>query len=719
MKKNIFSISIALLIFLCFLYGFQKKQKPPEQLEYEVTVELVVVEVFVTDKEGNFVDNLTRDDFEIYEDGKKVEIYYFDIVRPKKEIIIEPQKEVVKEEIREKIPEKKKPLPPPKPPQKMKLVILFDNFNNNRFYLNAQWPKMVEMFKSLSDKVEEIMVIELNRESGMRIIQPFTSDKDLLASKISKLRFDMWKEIERDMRKREIEELIIEGIAQDLGTTMGKAIGNPEYVIRCLQEEERYMMRIRLADSLSNFLAAVNYIRKFEGIKSVLIVSDGFHLERKIKIGSRWETDVKKDIVRIFDPFKLFGGKKYFDQQEAFEKFLQLINEEKLIFYAFSPKGLREEFSVRLPFTKKFSDEMELWSTELQTIHEIADETGGVYLGGEKKYENFVKELGRDLNYFYDISYIPPKRKKRGEYHKIEVKLKRPGLIVRYKKGYSDFTERDIEKKNIASAFLSPSFFKDISFSCKTDFLFLRGGYPQFWIRLKLPLDQFKSDRVVSPPEKLALMFGINEWEENRVHLGGRVLRVKEAVEKGLDSLYRAFITSIVKLKPGEYVARIILRQSGDQIGGWEAPIKIPDMKKSFTSSIVNNVFGFLKAEERENTVPFSVSIGDGSLLLSRFRLYPFVGNVFKKGRKVALFLQIYSPREIKDFPLQFYLCRDENKILNLPYEKIESQFDNESKISNEVYLLDFDEIPPGDYQLEIEASDYQVEKRVKIKVIS
>lgn len=663
-----------------------------EQLEYEVTVELVVVEVFVTDKEGNFVDNLTKDDFEIYEDGRKVKIYYFDVVRPKKEII--------KEDVKEKIIERKKPLFPPKPSQKMKLVILFDNFNTNRFYLNSQWPQIVEMFKALSGKVEEIMIMELNRESGMRIIQPFTSDKDLLANKISKLRFDLWKGIEEDIRRREIEDLEIEAQL----SLEDRFISNPLYLMKCLREEEKHMRRIRLADSFSAFLAAVNYIRQFEGIKSVLIVSDGFHIE--------------KDIVRIFDPFKLFGGKKYFDQREAFEKFLQIINEEKLIFYAFSPKGLREKFSVRAPY-KGFSDEIKQWSKELSSLQKRADETGGVYLGGQKKYENFVKELGRDLTHFYDISYTPPKRKKKGGYHKIEVKVKKPGLIVRYKKGYSDFTAADIEKKNLASAFLSPSFFKDIAFSCKTDFLFLRGRYPQFWIRLQVPLDQFKSDQCESTPEKLALMFGINEWAENRVHLGGSVLRVKEAVEKGLDSLYRAFITSIVKLKPGECVARIILRQAGDRIGGWEASLKIPDVRKGSPSRLINSIFGFLRKEEKENTVPFSVSIGDGSLLLSQYRLYPFVGNVFKKGRKVALFLQIYSPIKIEDFTFQFTLHKGENSILDLPYEKIDSQFDKESRILNEVYLLDLDEIPPGDYQLKIKSLDSKIEKATDIKVIS
>lgn len=701
MKKNTFTFFMALFFLFCLLHGFQRQKKAQKPLEHEVLVELVVVEVFVTDKEGNFVDNLTKDDFEIYEDGKKVEIYYFDIEKPKKEII--------KEEFEEKIIKVKKPLPP----QKMKLAILFDNINTNRIYLNRQWPQIQEMFKALSGKVEETMIMELNRELGMKVIQPFTSDSDLLASKISKLKFDLWQDIERDIRKREIEILEVEAVIP----VEDRFHGNIEYVIRCFREEERFIRRIRLADSLSSFLAAINYIRQFEGIKSVLIISDGFHLERKIKIGDTWVTDIKKDIVKIFDPFKLFGGKKYFDQQEAFEKFLQLISEEKIIFYACSPKGLREEFSVSDRFYKMFSDEMEQWSDERGTLEEIADETGGMYLKGEKKYENFVKELGRDLTHLYDISYMPPKREKRGGYHRIDVKVKKPGVVVRYRKGYSDFTDADIEKKNLAAAFLSPSLFKDIAFSCKTDFIFLRSGYPQFWIRMKIPLDQFKNGDVV-PPEELALMFGINEWSEDRVHTGGRMFQIKEANEKGLDTLYRAFITSLVNIKPGKYEARIILRQEGNQIGGWEDSLYIPDVKKGSHSGLVSAILGFLQEEEKENTVPFSVSIGDGALLLTQYRMYPFLENVFKKESDVALFLQIYTPEEMRDFALHFSLHKDENRAINLPSEKVESYFDKESRILNEVYTFNFKDVSPGDYLLKIMSAERQEERDIKIKIV-
>ncbi|MFB0565550.1 MAG: VWA domain-containing protein [Candidatus Aminicenantaceae bacterium] len=708
-EKLIFGCSIILLSFCAlFLLGSQRKQEQLKPLEHEVTVELVVVEVFVTDKEGSFIDNLTKDDFEIFEDGKRAKIQYF--------AVITPEKEIPKKEFMEEIKKVKKPLVP----QQMKLVILFDNLNTNRFSLTSQWPQIEEMFKSLSSKVEETMVIDLSRESGASVIQPFTSDQNLLSDIISKFKFDLLRFIQEEMRRREMEDLEKEARLRP----QDRFISNPFYVMDCFMMEEKIIGNQRLSDSFGAFLGAVNYIRQFEGIKAVLIVSDGFRLQRTSEKGINVEGGhyqyLHRGVVKLFDPFKLFGGKKYYDHQEAFEKFLQLINEEKIIFYAFSPKEFKSDFSVRalsLKLGETFKKEMERWSEEKYSLQEIADETGGMYLRGQKKYENFVEELGRDLTHFYDISYAPSGKRKKG-YHKIEVKVKKPGLTVRYKKGYSDFTDEEIERRKLASAFLSPSAYRDIAFSCKTDFIALRGGYLQFWIRLKVPLDQFRKDQYATPPEKMALLFGLNEWTEERVHTGGRMLRIREATERGLHSLYRAFITSLVDLKPGDYDARVILKQGEDRVGGWEDSLIIPDIKKESSLSVINSICGFLRKEEKESTVPFSVSIGDGSLLLSHYRFYPLVENILNEGRKMALLLQICSPKEIKNFDLRFSLQDDKNAPLQLPFEEIESFFDKKLRILSEVNLLDFKDISPGNYHLRIESLDRKIIKQIEIKII-
>ena len=60
-------------MFFCFLFGSQKQKSLSQVEEHEVEVRLVLVDVIVT-KDGKFVTDLTINDFEILEDGRKVPI---------------------------------------------------------------------------------------------------------------------------------------------------------------------------------------------------------------------------------------------------------------------------------------------------------------------------------------------------------------------------------------------------------------------------------------------------------------------------------------------------------------------------------------------------------------------------------------------------------------------------------------------------------------------
>src|SRR5215475_6389440 len=66
----------------------EKKQpdaQPPNRADQEpsvrISTQLVQIDVTVTDKKGEHVDNLTEDDFELSVDGKKQNITYFKLVK--------------------------------------------------------------------------------------------------------------------------------------------------------------------------------------------------------------------------------------------------------------------------------------------------------------------------------------------------------------------------------------------------------------------------------------------------------------------------------------------------------------------------------------------------------------------------------------------------------------------------------------------------------------
>lgn len=678
-KKIIFGILILLF------YGFSR-QESIKPIEHEVKVELVLIEVFVTDKKGNFIDDLTINDFEIYEDGRRVPIQYFNLVKTlrKENEKKEETRDVSSPPLREK-----------------RLAVIFDSINTNPIFLFRAMPEIERMLKSLSERAKEIAIIELNQKYGMRVIQPFSSVKSFNLKRLSEFKGEIFKYLEKSYSEKSIEEITMLETAE--------FTSNPKLLMDAIEMDKKLIIRRRLELSLSPLLNALNYLRSFEGIKVVLFISDGFYMER--------------GELKLPDPFNFFGRGKYFDSYESLNFLLKLLNEEDITFYTLSPKGMHLvaepketpwPTALEHPEVSKtiWKDEMEQWERELFTIEKIAEETGGVYLREAGKYEDFVRHFERDLTHFYEIAYKPPRELNDGKYHKIEIRVKRPDVIVRYKKGYMDFNEKELEKRNLASAFLSPSFFKDIEFSCDMDLFPSADGNYQFWTRLRIPLNQF--EKIETPPDELTLTFGLKE--EEKFHMGETKLRLKEALQRKAPFIYFSFGTSPLKLKPREYQALVILRRGGEKIGGWEKSLKIPEMKKE--PLIINSVLGNIRSDRQSDDAQFSISKKDGALNLSKYKFYPLVENELKEGSQLALFLQIYNPDKLKDFPFEFPLYKEEKLISNVPFEKVESYFGRESKILNEIFLLNFNGISADQYKLTIHSPQIPIEKAIEIKIL-
>ena len=78
---------LAIGIFTALLSGAPAGQQAPPSAAFQVEIDYVDVDVSVTDAQGNFVRDLTRNDFQVFEDGRPQKIDLFSLV----EIPREPQ----------------------------------------------------------------------------------------------------------------------------------------------------------------------------------------------------------------------------------------------------------------------------------------------------------------------------------------------------------------------------------------------------------------------------------------------------------------------------------------------------------------------------------------------------------------------------------------------------------------------------------------------------
>ena len=67
----------------------------------------------------------------------------------------------------------------------------------------------------------------------------------------------------------------------------------------------------------------------------------------------------------------------------------------------------------------------------------LSEETGGFAAVNRNDTTNAFERIVRDNSSYYVLAYYPPSDKRDGKFHKIEVKVNRPGLTVRSRRGYA------------------------------------------------------------------------------------------------------------------------------------------------------------------------------------------------------------------------------------------------------------------------------------------
>ncbi len=140
-------------------------QKPFPPVAEKVEVSVTNVEVVVTDSKGNRVAGLTRDDFEVYQDGTPQKISNFYAVSGGK-VLLDDGKVVGLDS-----PEAKAEIPAE---LKAKYVLFIDNLNIQPQNRNRMFKSLEEFVKQTIGARAEGMVVSYNR--SLKVRRKFTSE---------------------------------------------------------------------------------------------------------------------------------------------------------------------------------------------------------------------------------------------------------------------------------------------------------------------------------------------------------------------------------------------------------------------------------------------------------------------------------------------------------------------------------------------------------------
>ncbi len=413
----------AILAHLAFAQGVapglaQQGTGPDRGAFYEtLDVNVVNVEVFVTDKKGEPVRGLGREDFELLEDGRPVELTNFYAVeggRPRPDPVETPA------ELADGAPRE---LPPPPgearvpEDQRLHLVVYVDNFNIRPLDRNRTFARLREFLYDTIAPHDRVMLVTYDR--SLHIRQPFTSDSSAVARalvEVEKMTGSAEQAAEETRRLRR---------AIDNANSSAEVSGR----VRAHAQEVFNDLRFTV-DALRDF---IDSLAGLPGRKALLHLSGGLPMTPG--------EDLYWAMTRKFDDMSLLSMAREFDSARRFQELAALANGERVTFYTIDASGLQMYASGQAENPGSSVDGLDSFVDSVATanlqssIRYIAERTGGAAIYNVNDIGLGLERVADDLENYYSLGFQPAHGGDR-RYHRIEVKTKDPSLAVRHREGY-------------------------------------------------------------------------------------------------------------------------------------------------------------------------------------------------------------------------------------------------------------------------------------------
>jgi|HubBroStandDraft_3_1064219.scaffolds.fasta_scaffold01738_2 VWFA-related protein len=382
-----------------------------------VTVNVVSVDVFVTDKKTHaYVPGLTRNDFELYEDGRPMAITNFYAVvggRPTQGAESPPAE----------APATAPPIEPGRAPvpedQRLRLVVYIDNFNLKPFDRNRVMRNIRVFLDQKLHREDQVMLVTYDRSLHFR--HGFTSDPALINNELVEIEKISAQAVHSESDRREVLRQIDEAQGPDEASGYARAYAGSAYN--------------DLEASVDAMKTVITTLAGIPGRKAVLYVSDGLPMIAGYDV-----------FYAIQEKFKNRGSTSsltemmQYDGSRRFSELASQANANRITFYTIDAGGLRVYASTTAENATAgqgvYIDELNIQNMQ-SPLQMLAEQTGGTAVINANDVGPSLDRIAYDFNSFYSLGYTPPHNGD-GRYHKITVKLKRKGLELRHRAGYRD-----------------------------------------------------------------------------------------------------------------------------------------------------------------------------------------------------------------------------------------------------------------------------------------
>jgi VWFA-related protein len=369
---------------------------PPQTPTFKVRVDYVEVDALVTDAQGRFIRDLTKEDFRVLEDGKPQTIANFAIVDLPVEHADRPL--FASAPIEPDVQTNERPF------DGRVYVMVIDDLHT-LFGRSSRVKLAAKQFIQRNLGANDLMAV-VHTGGPSDANQEFTSNKRLLIAAVDrvsglKVQSATLSRTEEYNRTRDFRQ-------------QGDRVNDPDDAERGFKARST----LEALKNVADWFASVHGRRK-----AILFVSEGID----------------------YDITDVFNNNSASTIIEDTRDLIASATKADVAIYGIDPRGLTglEDESITVSSfpddtslgigTSSLQNEVRLSQDSLRTI---SQETGGFAVVNRNQFDTAFDRIVQDNSSYYVLAYYPPSDKP-GKFHKIDVRVTRPGLTVRARRGYA------------------------------------------------------------------------------------------------------------------------------------------------------------------------------------------------------------------------------------------------------------------------------------------
>lgn len=441
-KLNCIKITVSFWVFLLFFinsdtiypHASLKKEKQ-EVLQEEVTVTLKLIQVYVTDKKGNAITDLTQEDFELNDNGQDQRITDFE-----KHSILFPSTQTESQTTERSLSQM----------MPRKYFFLFDFAFNNMGGVKLAKRIAAHFLETQSLPSDEIGILSYSAVKGLILHEYLTVNHDKVQQVIQRIGSN--EIIGRAGRFLEdLESQLRYGQENDmLNPRMAAADREVREGLLRIGGKEQYRHQVlHFCSAMKDFARGMSHI---PGIKNIILFSTG------VPNWLMYRSGVTP--VRPGENFYNIPGSDTFGLRNRYEKMTRELAAANSPMFTVNVEGQDADFmekeglsEVSRIVTRKNQPSSHIESRNMRgstALSNLANDSGGKYFENMNDPMKIAEEIHVITGSYYVLGYYIDE-KLDGKYHKLQVKVRQKDCRVYAQNGYfnpKSFSEYDdLEKK--------------------------------------------------------------------------------------------------------------------------------------------------------------------------------------------------------------------------------------------------------------------------------